>query len=213
MMRAKLPSAQFLKLTQEIPAIAEVKAMTTNELIARYVEVFGERSRSRNRQHLVRSIAWKVQERESGGLSAETLARLALVGQEAPRPWRRRLAALSAKPVPVPPAKGEPVGKHARRAPDEPLALAAPLQPPQSARLARPTQLRDPRLPPAGTVLRREYQSSVHEVRVLADGFLYREVRYTSLSRVAKEITGTEWNGFAFFRIRAKKDPSRVAAE
>lgn len=59
---------------------------------------------------------------------------------------------------------------------------------------------RDPRLPPVGTVLRREFKGEVHEARVLTDGFEYRGERFTSLSTLASRIAGTRWNGFTFFK-------------
>ena len=60
----------------------------------------------------------------------------------------------------------------------------------------------------AGTVLRREFQGTQHEVRVLVNGvFEYAGKTYGSLSTIAKEITGTVWNGKLFFGLvtRAKK--------
>jgi hypothetical protein len=62
---------------------------------------------------------------------------------------------------------------------------------------------RDPRLPEPGTVLRRSYGGDEHAVSVLADGFEYAGQRYRSLSKIAREITGTPWNGFTFFGCRA----------
>jgi Protein of unknown function (DUF2924) len=38
-------------------------------------------------------------------------------------------------------------------------------------------------------------------VRVLDDGFEYDGRRFSSLSAIAKEITGTKWNGFLFFGL------------
>jgi hypothetical protein len=38
-------------------------------------------------------------------------------------------------------------------------------------------------------------------VKVLDDGFEYEDRHYTSLSTIAGEITGTRWNGFAFFGL------------
>lgn len=63
-----------------------------------------------------------------------------------------------------------------------------------------PTQ-RDARLPAPGTVLVREFQGVLHEVEVLERGFRYRGREYRSLSAIAREITGTAWNGFGFFRL------------
>lgn len=61
---------------------------------------------------------------------------------------------------------------------------------------------RDPRLPPAGTVLRRMFDGIAHEVHVGAEDFVYRAQRFKSLSAVARRITGTPWNGFLFFGLK-----------
>ena len=61
-----------------------------------------------------------------------------------------------------------------------------------------------------GTVLRREWDGVLHEVRVEAGGFVWQGVTYTSLSKVAREITGTNWNGPRFFGLRPKaKSPGQ----
>ena len=56
--------------------------------------------------------------------------------------------------------------------------------------------------PVAGTRLIREWQGTPHEVIVQPDHFEYRGTRYKSLSSVARAITGTVWNGWAFFGLR-----------
>ena len=56
--------------------------------------------------------------------------------------------------------------------------------------------------PVAGTRLIREWQGTPHEVIVQPDHFEYQGTRYKSLSSVAKAITGTIWNGWAFFGLR-----------
>ena len=58
---------------------------------------------------------------------------------------------------------------------------------------------RDPRLPAQGAVIRRLYGGEFHEVRILEGGFEYRGQCFRSLSKIAREITGTPWNGFTFF--------------
>ncbi len=63
---------------------------------------------------------------------------------------------------------------------------------------------RDPRLPAAGTVLTRRYKSNDCQVTVLEDGFKYRRKHYRSLSKIAREITGTNWNGFLFFGLQRR---------
>ena len=49
--------------------INELRTMTTAELRLRYVELFGTESRSSNKQHLFKKLAWRIQELEYGGLS------------------------------------------------------------------------------------------------------------------------------------------------
>jgi DUF2924 family protein len=56
--------------------------------------------------------------------------------------------------------------------------------------------------PISGTRLIREWQGVEHTATVLDDGFEYQGRRYKSLSAVARTITGTRWNGPAFFGLR-----------
>src|SRR4051794_31435633 len=57
-----------------------------------------------------------------------------------------------------------------------------------------------------GSVLVREFGGVLHEVVVVPGGFLWRAGKYDSLSTIAKEITGTNWNGPRFFGLRGKGD-------
>ena len=75
---------------------------------------------------------------------------------------------------------------------------------------------RDPGFTPAptpsfkpGTRLIREWKGEIHEVEVLEEGFSWRGHRYTNLSRIAREITGTRWSGPLFFGLR--KRPNGMA--
>ncbi|HEV2515808.1 MAG TPA: DUF2924 domain-containing protein [Devosia sp.] len=64
-----------------------------------------------------------------------------------------------------------------------------------------------PRRLRAGTRLIRDWKGTVHTVEVLADGFEWSGRRFTSLSAIAREITGTSWNGHTFFGVgRAKRE-------
>jgi hypothetical protein len=49
---------------------------------------------------------------------------------------------------------------------------------------------------------------------VLADGFEYDGQRYESLSKVARAISGTNWNGYLFFSLqrRTRKGAAEAAA-
>ena len=56
--------------------------------------------------------------------------------------------------------------------------------------------------PVPGTLLIREWRGDRHEVSALENGFDYRGRQFRSLSAVAFHITGTKWNGPAFFGLR-----------
>ena len=56
--------------------------------------------------------------------------------------------------------------------------------------------------PVAGTRLLREWQGVAHEVIVHVDYFEYAGCKYKSLSQIARHITGTVWNGWAFFGLK-----------
>lgn len=73
-----------------------------------------------------------------------------------------------------------------------------------------PRSERDPRLPEPGTVVSREWGGETHEVIVRDEDFEYAGRRYATLSRVAREITGTNWNGYLFFRLQ-KRSRSRAS--
>ena len=62
-------------------------------------------------------------------------------------------------------------------------------------------RLRDPRLPAPGTRLCRQFHGQSVSAEVLEKGFRYQERVYRSLSAVAREVTGVQWNGFAFFAL------------
>jgi Protein of unknown function (DUF2924) len=68
------------------------------------------------------------------------------------------------------------------------------------SRAERPRRLKP------GTVLVREYQGERHTVTVVANGFVWREATYASLSTIARAITGTNWNGPRFFGLRIDKE-------
>ncbi|MFN2186378.1 MAG: DUF2924 domain-containing protein [Anaerolineae bacterium] len=53
-----------------------------------------------------------------------------------------------------------------------------------------------------GTKLFREWHGETHEVLVLDKGFAWRGETYASLTAVARAITGTNWNGWAFFGLK-----------
>jgi hypothetical protein len=56
-----------------------------------------------------------------------------------------------------------------------------------------------------GTTIVKEWRGAAYSVTVLTDGFEHDGRKFRSLSEVAREITGTRWNGPAFFGIRKSK--------
>ena len=59
--------------------------------------------------------------------------------------------------------------------------------------------------PLAGTKLIREWDGVEHCVTVRSDDFEYLGRPYKSLSSVAREITGTKWNGWVFFGLKTSQ--------
>ncbi len=56
-----------------------------------------------------------------------------------------------------------------------------------------------------GTRLVKSYGGQRHVITVLKTGFEYQGKTYTSLTQLATEISGTPWNGWAFFGLRRKR--------
>ena len=155
---------------------AALDHMTVGQLQDRYVEVFGEPVRSRHRQYLIRRIAWRLQANAEGGLSERALRRAEELADDAD--------------VRLTPPRWAAVGSKER--PAETGAVRVPVA-------------KDPRLPPAGGQITRQYKGSPITVTVLADGFEYLGERYRSLTAVAKAVTGSHMNGFRFFGLETKR--------
>jgi len=162
--------------------LAALKDMAPRQLRARYAELYGESSRSGNRQWLIRRCAWRLQALAEGGLS------------ERARQRARQLARDQDIRV-IPPAG-------IRMAPlDRPADVEQPAR-----KYIRRTH--DARLPMPGGQVSRLFKGHLYVVDVLDDGFAYDGRRYRSLSAVAHAITGSHWNGFKFFN---REDPRKEA--
>jgi Protein of unknown function (DUF2924) len=65
-----------------------------------------------------------------------------------------------------------------------------------------------------GALLVREWRGQLHRVMIVKGGFAWNGEVHSSLSKVAKAITGVNWNGHRFFGLRrAQIDGSRSAAD
>lgn len=73
----------------------------------------------------------------------------------------------------------------------------------------RQSVISDPRNPVIGTRLVREWDGAEHVITVMKDGFNWQGRRYKSLSAIARDITGTRWNGYRFFGLRDIKGDAR----
>jgi hypothetical protein len=69
-----------LDLDRELKLLQQ---MTVPELQARHAEVFGQPTKTHNKLHLIRKIAWRLQSQAEGGLSERALARAAELARDA----------------------------------------------------------------------------------------------------------------------------------
>lgn len=53
-----------------------------------------------------------------------------------------------------------------------------------------------------GSLLQREWHGERHQVEVVEGGYVWKGQNYKSLSAIAREITGSRWNGPRFFGLR-----------
>lgn len=150
--------------------VQRLHAMTVTELKQKYAEVFGEEARSRNRTHLRRKIAWRLQELDEGGLSERAKRRAEELANDADLRVR------------APKVKAASGGS----------TMDAPVSFQKSSKLAD-------LLP--GTTLKRIYKGQTLFVTVTQNGFLFNGKVYRSLSAIAKEVTGSLWNGRLFFGL------------
>jgi hypothetical protein len=158
-----------------ITALKALQQLKVAELKKRYHELFGEESKSSNKQYLFRRIAWRLQANNEGDLSERARLRAAEIADD------RDLRVRAPKVFLVRPD-------------------------PQSWSIDRIRPAKDGRLPGPGTLLTRRVGDRQIVVKVLTDGFEYQSRRYRSLSAIAREVTGTRWNGLLFFGLTERRD-------
>jgi len=69
----------------------------------------------------------------------------------------------------------------------------------------RPPQTRDGVGLKAGTLLTREWNGKLERVMILEEGFAWNGQTFSSLSQIARAMTGTNWNGHRFFGLQQGK--------
>ena len=63
---------------------------------------------------------------------------------------------------------------------------------------------RDPRLPRPGGIPPRTFQGKEIKVEVLDAGLRYDGKTWRSVSAIAMEVSGTNWNGFLLFGVQKR---------
>ena len=162
--------------TGTVQQIQGLSRMPVGELREKYLEVFGEETRSYHKDFLRKRIAWRLQALAEGDLSERARRRAGELANDADLRLR----------APRDRSRPGPAAEQARTA-------------------GRLSTSRDRRLPLPGTLLVRAFQARDLVVQVLDDGFAFEGRRYRSLSAIAREVTGSQWNGFAFFGLTRGK--------
>jgi hypothetical protein len=156
--------------------VAALRRLSTRELRVKYAEVFGDEARTtNNRVWLVRRIAWRLQARAEGDLSERARQRAVELANDA----------------------------DIRLSPPR-LPASSPRQPPIGSTTTVPANAPRQRLPRAGTILTRIYKGETLQVKVLEHGVSFDGTLFTSLSAVAKAITGSHCSGNLFFKLNGQ---------
>ncbi|MBL9067183.1 MAG: DUF2924 domain-containing protein [Sphingopyxis sp.] len=105
---------------------------------------------------LIRSIAWRLQEKMLGGLSAPRARELDRLAEQLDRDGELQMAS------------------------DQSLK--------------------------AGSQLIRHWHSRIYTVTVLDRGFEFEGQQYSSLTQIARQVTGAAWSGPRFFGLKNRRD-------
>ena len=158
--------------TAVLMEIDNLRRASLTALREKYRSLFQEETRSRHREHLFRRIAWRLQALADGDLSERARDRARQIAHDADL---RTVAPRDFFTI-----EGEEV---------------------KTTRGDRNRREQDSRLPLPGALLSRKWKGRTILVEVLANGFRYEHRHYSSLSAIAVAVTGTRWNGLAFFGL------------
>jgi hypothetical protein len=178
--RPAIPESVRTEISERLQKLA---GMNVSQLRAEYQRVFGQPAKSSHRQHLIRKIAWEIQAQVEGRLPEE-IRQYAFRIAEQTDLFRRVQESLKQRAVGNAP-QSTAAPKRARRAPRS------------------QTKQRDPRIPPAGSLLIVKHGRQTLRVAVLEVGFEYAGLTFQSLTAVARRITGKSVNAYEFFGLGA----------
>ena len=170
-----------MRKRSRLPEIGDLPRMNAPQLQAVHRELFGAEHPIANCQHLRRKIAWHLQALKDGGL---------------PESVRQYAIAIAR-------------GTELRLRISENAARRLAQVPLEQTVTTTVVQTRDARLPMPGSLIVKKYKAGTVVVKVLNEGFEYDGRRFASLSAIAGEITGTRWNGFAFFGLEKEARRAR----
>jgi hypothetical protein len=170
--------------TSDVIAYQKVlQEMTVPQIQQRFTEVTGEPTRIHHKASLIKRLLWHLQALDEGV-------------QPGPSPRALERAAELAKGISV------------RKLPPADFAAGDQPSPRGGERAGGGATVslslgsdHDDRVPPPGTFIRRQYKGRTLMVRVLDSGFEFEGTTYRTLSAIAKQITGSHWNGFKFFGL------------
>jgi len=162
-----------MKKRSNLPQVGDLPPMGPSQLQAVHRELFGAEHPITNCQHLRRKIAWHMQAAKEGGLPESVRQYAIAIARGAD--LRSRISENSSR-----------------------RQVGLPMEQTVTTRVV---QTRDARLPMPGCLIVKKYKALTVVVKVLGDGFEYDGRQFASLSAIAGEITGTRWNGFAFFGL------------
>lgn len=104
-------------------------------------------------------------------------------------------------------------GKNAPKS--KPKAAANKRQRPGTPRTAQASagpRPRDPNAPAVGTTLKRSFKGQDLTIKVTADGYMFDGQTFTSLTAVARHITGYAISGPVFFKLVEPKAATKPEA-
>ncbi|WP_141621264.1 DUF2924 domain-containing protein [Myxococcus sp. AB036A] len=111
---ARAARKELADVPQQLAALA---SMSVPDLAAKYLELYGEPTRSRNRDYLKKRLAFRIQELAEGGLSTRAVARISELGDKLPERWRMRQVEETKPAEPPPPSPVAADGRDARLPP------------------------------------------------------------------------------------------------
>ena len=162
--------------------LAALDRISTSDLAERYRELYGQPCRTRHREYLIRKVAWRIQANAEGDLSERARKRAAELAVDA------EIRVMAPKTLICPPQVGETV------------TVTRPMP-------GDDEKPNDPRMPPPGTAVVRQYKGRTIRAVVLEDGqsVEWNGERFRSLSALANRITRSHMSGFRFFRLGVKR--------